>query len=154
MMTNIKYPRKSYTIADYYKFYLSDIIRETIYDIPYKQYRMIVEDYFKSISDLILEQGKQFKIPYRLGTLRIIKSLPKNFNSKSLSIDFHQSKLQGKIVYYINEHSNYYKYRLYWSKKNVIARNKSKYQFVLTRANKRHLAHLIKNEQLDYVEID
>ena len=41
--------KKSYTISDFYEFYLSYIERETVYDVDYKTYRQIVEDYFKYI---------------------------------------------------------------------------------------------------------
>lgn len=37
--------RKSYTISDFYQFYLSNIERDTVYDIDYKVYRQIIEDY-------------------------------------------------------------------------------------------------------------
>ena len=32
--------RKSYTISDFYQFYLSNIERDTVYDIDYKVYRL------------------------------------------------------------------------------------------------------------------
>ena len=78
---------------------------------------------------------------------------PKNFDSKSLRIDYHESKVQGKIVYFLNEHSDYYKFRFLWSKKNSLLINKTRYQFVATRANKRRLAQIIKNKEHDYIEI-
>lgn len=47
--------KKSYTISDFYEFYLSYIERETVYDVDYKTYRQIVEDYFKYIVEEIME---------------------------------------------------------------------------------------------------
>lgn len=149
----LKYNRKSYTITDYYLSYTDYIEKDTVYDIPYSVFRDIVTDYFKYIKYEVIENSKEFKLPCRLGTLCIVKRQPKNFNSKSLRIDYHESKVQGKAVYFLNEHSNYYKFRLHWSKKESLLINKTKYQFILTRANKRRLAQIIKNKEHDYIEI-
>lgn len=145
--------KKSSTIIDFYNFYLSQIDRDTVYDIDYKVYRGIVEDYFKYIVEEIMDKSKEFKFPCRLGTLTIVKRQPNNFDNKSLRIDYHESKIQGKAVYFINEHSDYYKYRFLWSKKDCLLTNKTKYQFVATRANKRRLAQIIKNKEHDYTPI-
>lgn len=144
---------KSYTIKDFYERYIQNIEQNTVYDIPYSQYRSIVEDYFKYIVDQVLEQSKEFKLPCRLGTLCIVKRQPQNFDNRSLRIDYHESKKQNKIVYFINEHSDYFKYRCYYNKQNCLLPNKTKYQFIMTRANKRRLAQIIKNKEHDYVEI-
>lgn len=149
----LKYNRKSYTIADYYVSYKNYIEQDTVYDIPYSTFRNIVSDYFKYIQQEVIEGSKEFKLPCRLGTLCIVKRQPKNFDSKSLRIDYHESKVQGKIVYFLNEHSNFFKFRLHWSKKESLLTNKTKYQFILTRANKRRLAQIIKNKEHDYIEI-
>lgn len=149
----LKYNRKSYTIADYYVSYKNYIEQDTVYDIPYSTFRNIVSDYFKYIQQEVIERSKEFKLPCRLGTLCIVKRQPKNFDSKSLRIDYHESKVQGKIVYFLNEHSNFFKFRLHWSKKESLLTNKTKYQFILTRANKRRLAQIIKNKEHDYIEI-
>lgn len=145
--------RKSHTVMDFYKFYLTQIERETVYDVEYKIYRQIVEDYFRYIVEQIMDNSREFKLPCRLGNLSIVKRQPKNFDNKSLRIDYHESKIQGKAVYFINEHSDYYKYRFYWSKKDCLLANKTKYQFVATRFNKRRLAQIIKNKEHDYTPI-
>lgn len=144
---------KSYTISDFYQHYINNIDKETIYDIGYQKYRAVVEEYFKYIVTEVIENSKEFKLPYRLGTLCIVKRQPKNFDNKSLRMDYHESKLQNKVVYFINEHSNYFKYRFHWSKKDSLITNKTKYQFIATRANKRRLAQIIKNNEHDYIEI-
>lgn len=148
-MTN----KKSYTIIDFYQFYISNVEKDTVYSVEYKVYRSIVEDYFKYIIQEVMENSKEFRLPCRLGYLSIVKRQPKNFDNKSLRIDYHESAIQGKAVYFINEHSNYFKYRFLWSKKESLLTNKTKYQFVATRANKRRLAQIIKNREHDFTEI-
>lgn len=145
--------KKSYTVIDFYEFYLSYIERGTVYDVEYKVYRQIVEDYFRYIVEEVMEKSREFKLPCRLGNLSIVKRQPKNFDNKSLRIDYHESKIQGKPVYFINEHSNYYKFRFLWSKKDCLLINKTRYQFVASRANKRKLAQIIKNKEHDYMTI-
>jgi hypothetical protein len=43
--------------------------------------------------------------------------------------------------------------RAWWNKIDMLVPNKSKYQLVLTRANKRRLAVIIKNRLIDFEEI-
>lgn len=144
---------KSYTIASFYNDYLGSIERDTVYDIDYNTYRAIVTDYFKHLQHQVIEEGKRIKLPYRLGALQIIKSKPKYLDKRSLRIDYQATKQTGKLIFLLNEHSDMYKYRFLWSKTDVMVPNKSKYQLVATRANKRRLAQIIKNRELDYEEI-
>lgn len=145
--------KKSYTVIDFYQIYLSNIERNTVYDIDYKLYRQIVTDYFKFIAEEVIERSREFKLPCRLGNLSIVKRKPKNFDNRSLRIDYHESAIQGKAVYFINDHSDFFKFRYLWSKKDSLLTNKTRYQFVATRANKRRLAQIIKNKEHDYQEI-
>lgn len=144
---------KSHTIFDFYDYYLNEIERDTVYDISYKDYRQILVDYFKYIRDEVLENSREFKLPCRLGVISIIKHKPKEYTGKSLRIDYKASKDYNKLIFHLNEHSDGYKFRLHWNKKDSNAINKSRYQIVMTRANKRHLAQIIKNKIHDYPEL-
>ena len=152
-MIKVNYDRKCYTITDFYLSYLDYIERGTVYEVDYKMFRKILQDYFRYIANEVIMNGKEFKFPCRMGTLQVIKHRPKNFNSKSLRIDFGASKALGKKIFFLNEHSDGYKYRFHYSKKNCLTENKSKYQFVATRANKRLLAKVIFNRLRDYPEM-
>jgi hypothetical protein len=92
-------------------------------------------------------------MPFGLGYIVIAKYRPKTYTSKSLSIDYKSSKEEGKVIYYLNEHSDGYKYRLYWSKIPKTFIDRYKYQLNLVRENKRYLAKLIFNKQ-DYKNIN
>lgn len=145
--------RQSYTITDFYKSYKNYIIPNSPYDIDYTTFRAILSDYFKYIRDEIMDECKEYKLPCRLGTLQIIKKLPKEFSSKSLCWDWKSTRELGKPVYCLNEHSGYYKYRFFWSKQNCILPYLGKYMFIACRANKRKLAQIIKNNLKDYPEV-
>ena len=138
---------KSYTIASFYNDYLSSIESDTVYDIDYNKYRAIVTDYFKYLQKQLIDEGN------RMGTLQIIKSRPKHLDKRSLRIDYQATKQTGKLVFLLNEHSDMFKYRFLWSKVDMMVPNKSKYQLVATRANKRNLAQIIKQRLCDYEEV-
>lgn len=149
----LNYQRKCYTIADYYISYRDYIAKNTAYDIPFTKFKQILLDYFKYLRDEIMLNSKELKLPCRLGTIQIIKHLPKEYTGKSLRIDYKLSKEEGKAIYFLNEHSGNYKYRFYWSKKDCLVKNKKQYQFVATRENKRNLAQLIFSKTIDYPEV-
>nr|DAH49752.1 MAG TPA: hypothetical protein [Caudoviricetes sp.] len=92
-------------------------------------------------------------MPCGLGYIQVGKYQPKNYNSKSLSIDYKLTREYGKVIYHLNEHSNGYKYRLHWSKVPMTFAGRYKYQLCLVRANKRKLAQLIFNKH-DYLNIN
>lgn len=143
---------QSYTVKDFYKNYIDNIADNHLYKIPYDIYRKIITAYFRYLSNEIIENGRNVKLPCRLGYVEIIKHKPKEWSGKSLRIDYNRSKELDKVVYHLNAHSNGFKYRFYWSKQDAIVINKSKYQLVMTRANKRRLAQIIKNRERDYIE--
>lgn len=144
---------KSYTGKDFYKSYIDYVGDNPLYQVEYRVFRDIINDYFKYLRDELIENGKEVKLPCRMGTIQIVKHKPKEYTGKSLRIDYAESKKAGKIIYHLNEHSNFYKYRVYWNKQNMITPNKTKYQLVMTRDNKRHLAQIIKNHIRDYREL-
>lgn len=73
--------------------------------------------------------------------------------AKSLSVDYKSSKEFNKTIYHLNEHTDGYKFRLYWSKLPQTFPDRYRYQLSLVRQNKRKLAQLIFNKQ-DYINID
>lgn len=107
----------------------------------------------KVILEIVLERSEGFKMPYGLGFIQIGKYRPKTYTEKSLSVDYKASKTYDKKIYHLNEHSDGYKFRLYWSKIPRTFPDRYKYQLGLIRQNKRKLAQLIFNKQ-DYVEIN
>lgn len=144
---------KSYVGKDFYKSYMEYVDDNPLYQVEYRKFRDIINDYFRYLRDEIIENGKEVRLPCRMGTLQVVKHKPKTYTSKSLRIDFKATKEAGKTIYHLNEHTNMYKYRFLWSKQNMLTKNKTKYQLIMTRANKRRLAYLLKNRIRDYIEI-
>lgn len=73
--------------------------------------------------------------------------------SKSLSVDYKTSNELGKRIYHLNEHSDGYKFRLYWSRLPQTFPDRYRYQLSFVRQNKRKLAQLIFNKH-DYINVD
>ena len=140
--------KNSCTLTQAYKSY------DDYYKVGYKTYRNICEDFNKKIMDDILLKSKEFKMPFRLGSLRI-KKKKMNFSNKlrnKLKIDWKATRENNKVIYHLNDHTNGYNYRWYWEKRNAIIKNKSIYSFQATRTNKRRLATLLQNNEIDYFE--
>lgn len=121
--------------------------------VDYSLYKRILNEMCKIILEYIFERSEGFKMPFGLGFIQIGKYKPKQLNSKSLSIDYKSSKEYNKRIYHLNEHSDGYKYRLYWSKIPRTFPDRYKYQLNLVRQNKRKLAQLIFNKH-DYIDIN
>lgn len=149
MVLRIRKNKKSYTIADIYR----DYVKKNDVELKYARYKRIIDEFNKVVKEDILERSQPFKMPYGLGFVCIVKYKPKSYTDKSLSVDYKSSNEEGKRIYHLNEHSNGYKYRLYWSKVPNIFSARYKYQLCMVRENKRHLAQLIFNKQ-DYINID
>jgi hypothetical protein len=108
--------------------------------LPYFRFKRILSRFNKIVLETILMRSQGFKMPLGLGFIAIVKYKPKYYNSDSLSKDYKTSKELNKNIYYLNEHSDGYKYRLYWSKTPRTFSDIYKYTLSLTRHNKRDLA--------------
>lgn len=123
-------------------------------DISYFDFKALIEDLGKLMSVEVLDRSRELKMPHGLGTFTIVKYKPKTYTWKSLSVDFELTKLYGKQIFHLNDHSNGYKYRMFWAKHDTVAyKNKTKYNFKMCRRNKRYLAQLIKLNKQDYQEL-
>lgn len=139
----------SHTYHSMYKYYKAN----SPYKVEYSLYKRILDRMSQIIAEAVLDRSEGFKMPCGLGYIQVGKYQPKNYNFKSLSIDYKLTREYGKVIYHLNEHSNRYKYRLHWSKIPMTFADRYKYQLCLVRANKRKLAQLIFNKH-DYLNIN
>ena len=122
-------------------------------EVDYGLYKRILDEMCRIILDAVLNSSDGFKMPYGLGFMQVGKYRPKTLSGESLSVDYKASREYDKRIYHLNEHSNGYKYRLYWSKIPRTFPDRYKYQLCFVRQNKRRLAQLIFNKQ-DYLDIN
>lgn len=140
-----KNSKQSYTFRDMY--------RNIDIDVDYLTYERILTCMCQIILDHVLNRSEGFKMPYGLGMIQIGKYRPKNYDAKSLSVDYKASKEYDKRIYHLNEHSDGYKFRMHWCRIPQTFPDRYKYQLNLVRANKRRLAQLIFNKH-DYIDIN
>ena len=130
-----------------------DMYRTMPIEVPYGLYKLILDEMCNIILEHVLERSDGFKMPYGLGFIQVGKYKPKTYTAQSLSVDYSASKAYDKRIYHLNEHSDGYKFRLYWSKIPRTFPDRYKYQLSFVRQNKRKLAQLIFNKH-DYIDID
>lgn len=141
-----------YTLKDMYAMYIKDKEENSPYYVSYADFVTICTEYYKAISEHILEGGIYF-MPFKMGSLSVVKKRPRKLNKMTLSPDWATSQKVGKLVLHTNEHTDYYKYRFHWVKANCAVKYKGRYRLVLTRENKRKLASNIKSREYEYFEL-
>ena len=135
-----------------YDDYIKDKDVESAYYIPTTLYYKIIGEFYKKITDEILLNNKTFKMPYKLGTLRVCKTKVMLKYLTTFGVDWPATTELHKRVYHLNEHSRGYRYYFYWGKTRTYVPNLFFYRLVMSRTNKRRLAKLIKVNKYDYYE--
>lgn len=143
--------RKRYTgrktFKDFYLDYKHRYDARSNKYVDAKEYTKILTCFFDLVSDAIINEAYAYKLPHKLGIIRI-----KKFKARTPAIDWHKTNAYkekygiDKHIYFTNNHSHGYAARWYWDKRAVKIRNKGLYKFQPTRTNKRDLAKIIKEE--------
>lgn len=141
-----------YTLQDMYKVYVKEYPEGSLYFITYREYRDITTMYLKHLVSQMLYKSQTVTLPFRLGTLSVVKSKPNYKSLKNMAVDWFTSKKLSKKVKEFNEHSNGFVYRFHWDRSHCILDNKTTYMFKPARANKREVARLVKSRENDYFE--
>ena len=142
----------AYTVTHIYKSYVEHTKDNPSLKIDYATFRAIVVDYSNWVMDEVLERSREVKLPGRAGSLLVIKRKPFRINRRNFNVDFKHTNELGKTVLHLNEHSDGFRYRFRWKKSKSILKNKTLYEMVMSRANKRRLAYIIKNKLNDFIE--
>lgn len=126
--------------------------------VELKEYLEITKEYNKMLIDELQDKGL-VHLPERLGTLSIVgtkaKMTVEDGKIKGLAPDWKATKElwesdkecrdNKQLVYHFNEETNGIRYRYLWSTKNVALINRTIYNLIMTKGNKRDLAKLIKS---------
>jgi len=144
--------REPYTMKDFYEFYKNEYGDNRLYMVDKKLFYELVDEFYKRIMDLVLLKAEEFIMPYRLGSIRVIKRKISANSLRPLNIDWATTKKLGKYVYHLNEHSKNYRYLFHWEKRDKLVDNLYYYRLPMSRHNKRRLAKLIKSGEYDYYE--
>jgi hypothetical protein len=168
-------PREIYT---FFKNKFTRHERESQSFVDYQVFSSVLKDFNRELSRMIIEEAIEFKMPLRLGYVRV-KKFKKKFMLRSdgtidksnQSVNWKETKelwaqqypgkdckelkeIKGKpLVYHLNEHTDGYGFFLYWNKKGSNAINRSVYSLIFTFSNNRHLANILQGDKkIDYYE--
>ena len=161
----------THTLKDCYKVYRRRCAESTRKHISFNQFKEVCYRFNSMLSESIIKQSFDYKIPFGLGSLRIRKNKQKfkiidgKLKPRKKMIDWYQTRyvlwerlypgktrselkeIQDKpLVMFTNEHSNGEIMRWYWNKKNVKVTNSRVYMFRPVKKNRLDLAKHIKNE--------
>ena len=162
----------THTLKDCYKVYKRNCIEKGIKPVPLKLYKDVCYRYNSALSKAIIELSFEFKIPYRLGTLRIRKNKQKfkiidgKLKPRKSMIDWYNTRYvlwkrlyPGKtlselkqipdkpLVMFTNEHSNGEIMRWYWDKRYTKVPNCRSYMFKPVKQNRLDLSKHIKSDE-------
>jgi hypothetical protein len=148
----------------YYKLYKDDTV-------SYKEFRAIWTTFIDKVTTSIVESGKDFSMPYRLGSVGIRKrkivvkmnpdgTIDKRFlrpdwnATKQLWAEDPEAMKEKRLVFHLNKHFNGYNAKWFWDKSTCIVTNQTAYSLTMSRDNKRKLSVAIFDEDLevDYYE--
>lgn len=148
---------KKLNIKNSYTTYLS----KSKSPVPYSLYNNMNQEFFKYITKKILEGHKVF-LPMRMGSLQVIgkeqKYTIQEGKVKGLAPDWGATKKyreanpgSDKIIYHTNSHTDNVRYKIKWSKYNMVGKNKVLYSLRFIRSTKRLLSEYIKNKTFEYI---
>lgn len=122
-------------------------------------YKKIVDKYLQHFTDLVIS-GKAVRIPGKMGSLTVVgKKVKPRIDKETgeivgLSPDWAktlklwnekpEARKKGEKIYFLNEHSDYIRYKFLWSKRNIYCEHKNYYSLQMCWAAKRTLASEIK----------
>jgi hypothetical protein len=159
-----------YGVLDLYKFYKEQQLEKGKTPVSLSDYRKIIRKFNDAVCTSIVECSDEFRMPYRLGYLRIrkfkqrlkidadgkliTKHLEPDWQAtKQLWAENEKAKEEKKLVWHTNKHTQGYYYKWYWDKSACNITNHSVYSIVIARKYKRLVAKTVKeNKKIDYYE--
>ena len=138
-----------WVFKDMYLDYIKDKPEGSLYYVTYREYATYCSIFYQMISKAIIDDGYKFKLPWSMGEVYVTKHKTR-YGSKQ-PIDWALTLKDGARRYNFNDHTKGFSYVFFWTRPYKI-KNKFMYRLVLTRANKRYLAKVIKHNKMDYFE--
>jgi len=148
--------KNPYNFSDMYIKYEKEHEDNPVYNVNKDMFYTLCSEFYKEVVQKIINEDKEFKMPYSVGNIYIRKYQPDitDVKKRTSFIDWKNTAKLGKLVYHLNEHTNGFKFTIKWKKKQKVIRYIEIYKFVPTRMFKRSLAYVIKTKGNDYLEKD
>lgn len=138
--------KKAYTVVDSAKDFDPIYLPNHKAHCTDKEYKDINKDFWELISNALINADiREYIIPHRMGTLKIVK---RRTNPNKRKVDFYKTKKYGRTIFHNNTHSHGYYATFYFRKTDsqALFKNKGIYVFNAVRAKARQLSSKIQEE--------
>jgi len=157
----------THTLEDIYKLYVMNRMERKQEFVNKKQFKAIAYMFLKELSGMILNDGFEYKMPHKLGYMRIKTNklkykiangriVPKKGiidwgSTRKLWAEMYPGldiseikKIEGKPrLFYTNDHSNGDVFRWYWDKRTSMVINHTVYTFEPVKQNRLKLKDIL-----------
>lgn len=140
----------------YYKNNLTQEEKISSYNIDYKQWKDIIDIFFRKIFDKIIYDGYVYVIGNHMGTLfisrekigyeiledgrvKIVGAKVDWWNTYKLWKKDEEAKKKKEVIYFLNEHTDGYKLNFEWNKFACNAENKKGYRLIISKRIRKEL---------------
>jgi len=162
--------KSDFGIIDLFKFYKKKQKEAGKVVIDKSLYSKVLKDFNDAICKEIVENAFEYRMPFRLGYLRIRKHKTRiivdengKLKTRHLHPDWKATKelwamnedarAEKKIVWHTNRHTQGFYCKWYWDKRACNIKNSSVYSISISRTNKRRIAEAINTkDNIDYYE--
>lgn len=137
--------------------------------VEYQVFVQAWKDFADAVTNDIAYTGKDFMMPFRIGTLGIRKrkiivrvNPDGTIDKRYLRPDYRttlnlwardpEAKAKKQMIFHLNKHFNGFNCKWFWDKSTCSVTNQTAYSLVMSRENKRKLAKAIFKGDVDYYE--
>lgn len=153
---------------NYYKKYTFDGNSESKFFLTPKQYGAFIKTVFDELTDKIIYENYEFKVPYKMGTICIRKyqkkikivdgkvqnNFPVDWNETlKLWERDEEAKRKKVLVKHLNKHSDGFIYKWQWIRNRADIPNRHYWYFRPTRTNKLKLKSAINKGMVDFYNL-
>lgn len=127
--------------------------------LTFEKWKSIIYSYNYLFRDHILETGDRIKLPWGLGGFSISKKKSKKFvvidgkEHINMAVDWIKTRKAGKKIYHLNAHTDGFRYKWFWFRKDARFHQTSIWVFKPSRVSSRKLAEYLKRPNSFYPQI-
>lgn len=149
-----------YGMSDYYQFYLKQVdtlksnqgIVKKNYIVDKGTFNDIISEFNELFVQKVLNDGLMIPLPHNFGYIGVKKQKVPFHAKNRLKVDWEKKKETGMNVFFTNDHTNNYFYKIMWIRPKANFPSKNLYHYIPVRYFKRTLGKLLKNKLADYPE--
>lgn len=141
-----------YKSIDFYRWYRDSAREYGLTPVDVRTFRAIISIANKyAMQQKVILEGQKFFLPHKCGMLYIKRDEVQSPFVKQ--IDYKLTKKYDQVIFHLNQHSNFYRYRFKWKRgsKRMKLKCSYSYRFISAKENKRKLADAIRNKNVRYL---